>query len=797
MDAATGSLPETRQGGCGPPLAVGLASLWIVILTAATQGGSWLVDELVDEGAQASLHSVQGIIQLVYALGVVIPFFLLARSWKGAPAGAFRSWALAGAFCLILTPIRLVGIIQTQLGNLFQIILTLVFLALCLWLNRRSAQPARLSLKGRPAGISIALIVAGLTGLPWLAWGALGSPEDILLNLTASLLLGLAASWILEMGLFQDALASEGNPSFGRFLALGWLVSTVLAVLATGFGLRGHEWVLLFICLALGWPLVALYWLARPASAPLGLLVGLAVAFPLLFVDPTELMLGVTGGPGELIQWATQAGEASLAICLAAGLILFTFRVPLRQMLANPLRWALAGLVWMAAGLVYVLIGQPGLYGDQLFVILKDQADLSPARAIQAIPERRETVYRSLVRQADTSQANLRAALDRLHIAYTPYYLMNGMEVNAGSLVRAWLSAQPGVDRVLYSPHLRPLPAGLVVSKGDDPAPTRPQWNLTNIGADRVWTELGITGKGVVVGQSDSGVQGDHPDLAAEYRGAGGQNDYNWWDPWNHTTAPVDFGGHGTHTLGTVLGTKTGVAPGAEWIGCVNEARNMGNVGYYLDCMQFMLAPFPQNGDPLRDGDPSRAADVLNNSWGCPETEGCDAGALQPAVKALKAAGIFVVASAGNDGLFGCSTVNNPLAIYADVYSVGAVDTAGQLTNFSSLGPVTVDNSGRVKPDITAPGEGVLSTFPGGTYVSNSGTSMAGPHIVGVVALMWSANPALVGNIDLTQQILDRTAKPHESGLPACVQQGAVPNNAYGYGIVDAYAAVKAAMEQK
>ncbi|HVN56537.1 MAG TPA: S8 family serine peptidase, partial [Anaerolineaceae bacterium] len=152
-------------------------------------------------------------------------------------------------------------------------------------------------------------------------------------------------------------------------------------------------------------------------------------------------------------------------------------------------------------------------------------------------------------------------------------------------------------------------------------------------------------------------------------------------------------------------------------------------------------------------------------------------------------------ASAGNDGLFGCGTVDNPLAIYAEAYSVGAVDTTGQLANFSSLGPVTVDGSGRVKPDIAAPGEGVLSTFPGSTYASNSGTSMAGPHVVGVVALMWSANPALRGNIDLTQQILDQTAKPHQGGLPSCVKSGTMPNNAYGYGIVDAYAAVKAAME--
>ena len=93
-----------------------------------------------------------------------------------------------------------------------------------------------------------------------------------------------------------------------------------------------------------------------------------------------------------------------------------------------------------------------------------------------------------------------------------------------------------------------------------------------------------------------------------------------------------------------------GIAPDAQWIGCVNLERNLGDPPLYLDCMQFMLAPFPQGGDALKDGDPTRAADVLNNSWGCPTLEGCDAESLRPAVDALRAAGVFVAVSAGNDG---------------------------------------------------------------------------------------------------------------------------------------------------
>jgi len=380
--------------------------------------------------------------------------------------------------------------------------------------------------------------------------------------------------------------------------------------------------------------------------------------------------------------------------------------------------------------------------------------------------------------------------------------LVNALEVDGGPFLRAYLAAQPEVDRILDSPRLRPLPPSaadlaspdLAPSNTDTPpTPAGPQWNISAIGADRVWNELGVTGKGIVVGESDSGVQGDHPALRDSYRGRGGQNDYNWIDPWNGSRAPVDVGGHGTHTTGTMVGAGgIGVAPGAQWIGCVNLARNLANPAFYLTCMQFMLAPYPQGGNPLKDGDPSRAAHVLNNSWGCPPLEGCDANSFGPAVLALRAAGIFVVASAGNDGPR-CASVSDPIAIYAAAFSVGAIDQAGNLADFSSRGPVTVDGSNRIKPDIVAPGVNVRSSLPGNTYGEESGTSMAGPHIAGVVALLWSAQPKLIGDIDKTEQILRETARPY-AGTPSGCDHGELPNNGEGYGVVDAYAAVRAAL---
>src|SRR5207248_4658886 len=231
------------------------------------------------------------------------------------------------------------------------------------------------------------------------------------------------------------------------------------------------------------------------------------------------------------------------------------------------------------------------------------------------------------------------------------------------------------------------------------------------------------------VGASDSGVDGDHPAVRDNFR----RGDDSWYDPWNRTRRPTDHGGHGTHTLATAIGhDNVGVAPGAQWVGCVNLDRNLGNTAHYLDCLQFMLAPFPYGGDPWRDGRPDRAPDVLTNSWGCPPVEGCDLGTLRAAVDALTGAGIYVVVAAGNSGP-ACRTVDDPPAPYPSALTVGAVDQRGNVAEFSSRGPTP---DGRPKPDLLAPGVGVLSALPGGRFGALVGTSMAAPLVAGVVALM-------------------------------------------------------------
>jgi len=147
-------------------------------------------------------------------------------------------------------------------------------------------------------------------------------------------------------------------------------------------------------------------------------------------------------------------------------------------------------------------------------------------------------------------------------------------------------------------------------------------------------------------------------------------------------------------------------------MGCVNLARNLGNPAYYVECMQFLLAPYPQGGDAFTEGEPALGAQVVNYSWSCPIVEGCDPDALLPAVTALRAAGIFQAAAVGNMGTGFCGTAGDPPAIYRQAFSVGSINSDESMSDFSSVGPVLVDGSLRIKPDLLAPGEAVIAATP-------------------------------------------------------------------------------------
>jgi subtilisin family serine protease len=821
---------SSRRGGCISLILLLLALWWLVSITAAR-----LSAQITASAALTQIPNAWwALFPLVQGILLIPILALLVWLAKNQPAhGILAAWLWSSFYVLLLAPLSLLPLTAAQLQALLTAGLSLLFASLV----GRFTRPAQLQPQPsapnaepppvvplseaastphlpRPFTWRLTAIILLAFAIPWLAWGALGSILDTLLMLLAGLCFGWAAYRILDRVLLP-ALASSGFSPQAAFLTGGFAAAILLALLSTGLGFAfgAIQLILAIALLPMGW--IAVYFLltqgpAAPSpgwrrifSTPIPWLLGIAAAIPLAFIDPDELALVISASPGEILQVGLRAAGASALIGFVFAFIflLALFTNPTKSLperpagkLGLPLGIALLGI--LAAG-VYLFIGQPGFFGEGLFVELDSQADLSAAKTTADPAQRRQLVYQTLVENADTTQESLRQQLDRLGVDYTPYYLVNALQLQSNILIRAWLLTRPDVAQVYSVPNLRPLPAPAPPARGSLARPSEPMWNLTKIGADRVWRDFGVTGSGVVIGQSDSGAQWDHPDLADSYRGQNGDHDYNWFDPWYTSDQPQDIKGHGTHTLGSAVGNSTGVAPDAEWIACTNMWRNLGNPAHYLDCMQFHLAPFPIGGDPLTDGDPKRGANILNNSWGCPEFEGCRKDSLQPAVHALTQAGVFVVSSAGNDGPF-CASLDEPLAIYPDVLTVGAVDENGILAFFSSIGPVDEYGGAWVKPDITAPGEFILSTLPGGTYGEQSGTSMASPHVVGVVALMWSANPRLIGDIEATRQILiDTSQEVSSESLPGCPGVASVPSNAVGYGLVDAYRAVQAALERK
>ena len=431
----------------------------------------------------------------------------------------------------------------------------------------------------------------------------------------------------------------------------------------------------------------------------------------------------------------------------------------------------------------------------EFLVLLESQADLSAAQGLESKVARGQFVYQALTATAQASQAPVIAALEHLGVSYRPYWIINAIWVRGDLSTLTTLAQRPDVRHVYANPSVA-LDAPREETTAIQ-AVESIEWNITLVGAPAVWA-LGYTGQGAVVGGADTGYDWTHPALKDQYRGWDGSiatHDYNWYDATDTPSlAPVDPYGHGTHTMGTMVGddggtNQIGMAPGARWIGCRNmDERGVGSPATYIACFQWFVAPTRVDG--VSDPRPALAPDVINNSWGCTVSEGCtEPDALLAAVQNVRAAGIFITNSAGNHGP-GCSTIDTPAAIYAESFTVGATSSLDTLASFSSRGPVTVDGSNRPKPDISAPGVGIRSCIPGGSYALMSGTSMAAPHVAGLVALLLSADSSLRGQVDQLETAIEQSAL-HISSLD-CASALPYPNNLYGWGRIRAVEAVQA-----
>lgn len=441
----------------------------------------------------------------------------------------------------------------------------------------------------------------------------------------------------------------------------------------------------------------------------------------------------------------------------------------------------------------------------RFLVVMKEQADLSAAYSIPDWTARGQYVYNTLKATMEASQADLRLELSARDISYKPVLVNNGLWIEAGNLVLDSIATRGDVAYVMANRTMEVLP----VEDQSILQPNPIDWNLQLARAPEVW-DAGYTGEGIIVANIDTGVWYTHDALRTEYRGydEGSYNhDFNWYHPTSPdgcdgSTQPCDNDGHGTSTMGIMVGDDgaaelIGMAPGAQWIACKGCEGRGCSTEALLGCADWMLAPCPLGtapGDPACD--PAMRPHIVNNSWGGDSEDGW----YFPAVAAWRAAGIFPSFANGNGGPE-CSTAHSP-GDYYNAFSSGAIhyeepDTY-EIAGYSSRGPSL--NYGLLKPNIAAPADPVHTATSGddSNYTNAfNGTSSATPHTSGQVALIWSAQPELIGQIEMTEWLIMDTAVPITTTQDCGGLTDTVPNNVWGYGIIDAYEAVTKAVQSE
>lgn len=459
----------------------------------------------------------------------------------------------------------------------------------------------------------------------------------------------------------------------------------------------------------------------------------------------------------------------------------------------------------------------------ECLILFTEKADLHDLPNLHGKARKGRVVYQRLGAVAAASQRAVQQMLTSAARSFHSFSVVNALHTQLDQELLLQIAARPEVKYIQANPWIDMLswqPELRSVASSRSPV----EWGLDLINVPEVWAQ-GINGSGVVIGNQDTGVEWTHPTLKEKYRAWKGSeanidHQYHWFDaitmisplhndqevsPNNNPCGlsvdfPCDDNNHGTYTMGISVGddgngNQIGVAPGSQWIACRNMERGYGSPATYLAGFEWFLAPTDLDGNNPR---PELAPHVINNSWGCPAIEGCTIenwGILEAAVENLRAAGVVVVVSAGNEGP-SCGSVDDPSAIFGGSFAVGATDVTDTLANFSSRGPVSVDGSGRLKPDVVAPGVSIRSAKRNNDFMSASGTSAAGPFVAGVVALIIEANPDLAGEVSLIEQILRETTVPaYDKFSCGGFTDADVPNPMTGYGRIDALAAVERARQ--
>ena len=441
-----------------------------------------------------------------------------------------------------------------------------------------------------------------------------------------------------------------------------------------------------------------------------------------------------------------------------------------------------------------------------VIAVLSARADLEETAALTV-----ETVVTELQRINNISEEQIRTILEQ-EIAggnlldYSPLWIINAFSAQVNIEGLKTLQRMPQIDAIYPDRQYNSLSA-LEAPSADDPAeagdsgeneviqeemiplaaPKTEKYpsNIQAINVPPLWEE-GYYGEGVVVAIMDTGVDLSHPALEGNYRG--NQPGYSHKDSWFDATSagadspePYDDHGHGTYIAGIILGgTKDdplGIAPEASWIGV-----NIFSDGYAWDshitqAFQWLLAP---------GGNPDAAPDIVNCSWAS-RPEFVEDYLYWEILYNLEKAGVLVFFAAGNNGEEGPGSP----ASYPHAFSAGALkqtdgaDGSYEAADFSGRGPVHWQDNYYTKPEVVAPGVSIVSTWPGDDFAVHDGTSTATAHLSGAAALLLGARPGLTPAE--VKYLLTSTAYWD----PLWDQEGKRPNNVYGYGLIDAYAAVK------
>ena len=458
---------------------------------------------------------------------------------------------------------------------------------------------------------------------------------------------------------------------------------------------------------------------------------------------------------------------------------------------------------------------KPRTTSKTMFVQLARQAELRDLVDMPNTPKRREEAVRRMREFAsveqDTAIREMKEVLERqgmkdakvevndrlwitngmqVTISGLPGGMMgmskNGKDTGADKLVSA-LENLGSIEDVATMDDLQGAISVPAVAKDSQQTPAgrsaKLPWNLSQIHANSAW-KAGVDGSGVTVANVDTGVDVQHPALWSKFKGYSRDGFGQEKAYYDATVAqpkvgdtppdPKDYNGHGTHTMGTMVGadgqgTPVGVAPGAKFIAAAGLGEGGGDVLGLLKALQFVTAP----SDGWNQIDPKSGADIVNNSWGGrgPETS------FTTALRNMAAAGVVNVFAAGNNGMDSKDQNLGDPGMWTDAITVGAVNKHKEVSAFSSKGPSPVTDE--FKPFVVAPGEGVESTIPNGKYATFSGTSMAAPHVAGALALVdqeLANRKQTKMDLDDAKFVLQRMAKD-------IAPKG--PDDASGYGIID------------